>query len=60
MTMQRNWRARVVGLVVAGAAGWMLVACSSGPDKPKPTELSPNAALMGVKLAWTSPRGHLR
>ncbi len=57
MTMQRNWRVRVTGLMVAGAAGLLLGACSSGPDKPKPTELSPNAALIGVRLAWTSRVG---
>jgi len=44
-------------MLVAGAAGLLLGACSSGPDKPKPTELSPNAALIGVRLAWTSRIG---
>ncbi len=57
MTMQRIWRVRVVGLMLAGAAGLLLGACSSGPDKPKPAELSPNAALIGVRLAWTSRIG---
>lgn len=34
-----------------------LVSCSSGPDKLKPTELAPNAGLLGVRLAWTSKMG---
>lgn len=34
-----------------------LVACSSGPEKLKPTELAPNAGLLGVRLAWTSKIG---
>ena len=57
MTMQRNWRVRAIAMLVAAAAGLLLGACSSGPDKPKPTELSPNAALIGVRLAWTSRIG---
>jgi outer membrane assembly lipoprotein YfgL len=35
-----------LAMVVAG--------CSSSPDKPKPAELAPNAALMGVRLAWST------
>jgi outer membrane assembly lipoprotein YfgL len=31
-----------------------LGACASGSDAPKPVELGPNAALLGIKLAWTS------
>jgi outer membrane protein assembly factor BamB len=34
-----------------------LAACASGPDKPKPTELGPNAALLSVRLAWASRIG---
>ena len=40
-------------LVVLGA----LAACSSGPQKPKPAELAPNPALLGVRLAWTAKVG---
>lgn len=32
----------------------LLVSCSSGPEKPKPAELMPNAGLLGVRLAWSS------
>ncbi|MBT9506950.1 outer membrane protein assembly factor BamB [Rhodoferax sp.] len=35
----------------------VLSACSSGPEKPKPAELAPNAGLLGVRLAWTSKIG---
>lgn len=37
-----------------------LAACAGGPDKPKPAELSPNAALIGVRLAWSSRIGPVR
>ncbi len=57
MTMFRVSRARVMGVLLAGAATVLLGACASGPDKPKPTELAPNAALIGVRLAWTSRIG---
>ncbi len=45
-------RLAAVLLVAALAA-----ACSSGPEKPKPTELAPNAALLGVRLAWSARIG---
>lgn len=35
----------------------LLVSCSSGPEKPRPTELAPNAGLLGVRLAWSSKVG---
>ena len=34
-----------------------LTACASGPDLPKPADLGPNPALMGVRLAWTVKTG---
>lgn len=47
-------RGRVIlGLTVAG----FLISCSSGPEKPKATELAPNAGLLGVRLAWTAKIG---
>lgn len=35
----------------------LLAGCASGPDKPKPTELGPNAALISVRLAWSARVG---
>ncbi|MEO8119013.1 MAG: PQQ-binding-like beta-propeller repeat protein, partial [Rhodoferax sp.] len=43
-------RVTLVALVL-GVAGFLL-GCSSGPEKLKPAELSPNAGLLGVGLAW--------
>jgi outer membrane protein assembly factor BamB len=34
-----------------------LAACSSGPEKPKPAELAPVAALMGTSVAWSAQIG---
>ncbi len=42
-------------LMVGGAA--ILVACSSGPEKPKPEPLPPVTALIGVQQAWTAQVG---
>lgn len=35
----------------------LFVGCASGPEKPKPAELAPNAGLLSVRLAWTSKVG---
>lgn len=35
----------------------VLAACASGPDKPKPTELGPNANLLGVRQVWAAKMG---
>ena len=48
---RRTWAA--LGLTVAA----LLAACSSGPEKPKPAELGPVAALMGTRLAWSAQVG---
>ena len=42
-----------VGFFLVG----LLVACSSGPEKPKPAELGANAGLLGVRLAWSAKVG---
>lgn len=44
---------RLGGFALAGLAALGLLACSSGPDKPKPAELAPVTALLGVRSAWT-------
>lgn len=45
-------RMKPVQIALSCVALSLLVACSSTPDKPKPTELAPNPALMNVRLAW--------
>ncbi len=36
-----------------------LVACSSKPERPRPAELAPSAALIGVRQAWTARVGEV-
>lgn len=36
---------------------FLLMACAGGSDKPRPAELPPNAALIGVRLAWSAKIG---
>ena len=47
------------GWVVASSAvvAFSLTACSSGPEKAKPSQLAPVAALLGTTLAWSSQVG---
>jgi outer membrane protein assembly factor BamB len=44
-------------LLLATAA--VLAACSGGSPKPKPAELAPNAALIGVRQAWSTRVGEV-
>ncbi len=37
----------------------LLTACSSAPEKPKPAELAPNVALVGVKPVWSNRVGEI-
>lgn len=39
---------------LALAFGALLVACASGPEKPKPAELGPSVPLIGVRQAWSA------
>lgn len=50
----------VIRRLVLAVAALALVGCASGPDRPKPAELGPNPALIGVRLAWTAPMGEVR
>jgi outer membrane protein assembly factor BamB len=45
-------RVLAVGVMLLALAG-----CAGGPEKPKPTELGPNPALIQVRLAWTARIG---
>lgn len=48
----KSVRAALLGLVVLAVS-----ACASGPDTGKPTDLGPNTALLGVRLAWSGKLG---
>lgn len=37
-----------------------LSGCASGVEAPKPAELGPNAALIGIRLAWTAKIGEVK
>ena len=50
----RPWRAWAAAVPLA-----LLVAACAGPDKPKPAELAPNNALLGVRLAWSARIGEV-
>jgi outer membrane assembly lipoprotein YfgL len=43
----------------AAAVAVVLVACSSKPERPKPADLAPSAALIGVRQAWTARVGEV-
>lgn len=48
---------RVRRAIAVTCAAGLLAGCAGGPDKPKPTELGPNAALISVRLAWSARVG---
>ena len=47
------WRTAALGTVV------LLIGCASGVEPPKPTELAPNAALLGVRQVWSTKIGEV-
>lgn len=55
----RKWIARRGAGWFASAALVALLAGCAGPDKPKPAELGPNAALINVRLAWSARIGQV-
>lgn len=52
-----SWQRSLLSASVGALVLFGLVACSSGPKKPQPTELPPVAALMGTRVAWTAQIG---
>ncbi len=54
-----NFFARVFGIALVLGAAWVVAGCASGSEAPKPTELGPNAALIGVRQAWSAQIGAL-
>lgn len=55
--MQSSVRAARALAAIAAVA--VLAACSSKPERPKPAELAPSAALIGVRQAWTARVGEV-
>ncbi len=51
--------ARLVKSIALLALAAALAGCSSGTPRPKPAELAPNAALIGVRQAWTARVGEV-
>lgn len=49
---EKSWRSALTVLVI-----FALSACASGPDAPKPADLGPNPALLGVRLVWSGKVG---
>lgn len=54
-TSSRAGRAWLAGASLAVAL--LAAGCSSGPDRVKPAELPPPAALIGTRVAWTAQVG---
>jgi outer membrane protein assembly factor BamB len=55
---RRGWATRLssaLGLSVVA----LLIGCASGVEPPKPAELAPNAALLGVRQAWSAKIGEV-
>ena len=53
-----HWGTKLWRTVGLGALA-LLLGCASGVEAPKPAELGPNAALLGVRLAWSSKIGEV-
>lgn len=51
------WLTSVTKVAASCVAAGLMVACSSGAEKLRPAELSPNVDLLGVRLAWTAKIG---
>lgn len=45
--------------IATTASVLILAACASSVEQPKPAELGPNSALIGVRLAWTAKIGEV-
>jgi outer membrane assembly lipoprotein YfgL len=56
MTLRKSGRLRSLGKVALILTGLVLASCA-GPEKPKPAELGPNVALIGIKAAWSAKIG---
>lgn len=52
--IHRSTRTRVLPLVSSLLLAAVLAGCAAGSPRPKPSELPPNVALIGVRQAWTA------
>lgn len=59
MRVLRLWACSGVKVVSAAMLALTLAGCASGPDGPKPTELGPNTALLGIRQAWVTKTGEI-
>lgn len=57
---QKPGSARLVCGVAGLALALVLSACGSTSESPKPADLGPNAALIGVRLAWSAKVGDVK
>lgn len=55
-----GWKARWIRAVACACAAALVAACGSSVEVPKPAELGPNAALIGVRLAWSAKIGEVK
>ncbi len=55
--MTQKYSTRSIKFLIVGLVILTLSACASGPDTPKPVDLGPNPALLGVRQAWSSKIG---
>ncbi len=53
-------RMRVLRWIASLGLVALIAACAGGAEKPKPAELSPNAALISVRQAWSAKIGPVR
>lgn len=47
-------RGRWLHAAMAGVCAWLVVGCAGSSNAPKPAELGPNAALLGIRQAWVA------
>ncbi len=55
--MSPKFSFRSIQYALAGLSLLVLAACASGSGAPKPSELGPNPALLGARLAWSGKLG---
>ena len=57
MTIFNPRKCKVLQIAIWAGCFPLLVACASSTEKPRPAELAPNAALVGVSLVWSAKMG---